>query len=368
MFKVIFKYPLFLGVFLHYFVSFSQQTVPQFGVEQTIHFGSILPHRPLVNAVVEGHSLIYEFSFYKNTLGKKQWQQAYNYPKIGISAMILQLGNKEKLGNSYGVFPYIQFPISNKKIEWNIRFGYGLGYIEKPFDRETNFKNTVIGSTYNVLINLNSLWRIKLNENISTSAGISLVHFSNGSFTRPNLGINVFSLNAGLAYNFGLKKDLIQNEIPKREKNWSKIVLVNVGIKEIPPVEGPKYMVYTTSFSFQKAFSNKSSYGFSADLFYNSSLEQLISDEGNKTTSNSDNARVGLSVFYSLDVGKVSYLIQMGGYLRTAYDGDGFIYHRITSRYYINKNLFFNLGLKTHWAVADFIEFGIGYKFNSPSK
>ncbi|MBW6484475.1 MAG: hypothetical protein K0B10_15650, partial [Vicingaceae bacterium] len=102
MFKVIFKYPLFLGVFLHYFVSFSQQTVPQFGVEQTIHVGSILPHRPLVNAVIEGHSFIYEFSFYKNTLGKKQWQQTYNYPKIGISAMMLQLGNKEKLGNSYG--------------------------------------------------------------------------------------------------------------------------------------------------------------------------------------------------------------------------------------------------------------------------
>lgn len=368
MLKMIFKYLLFLEIFLYYSLSFSQQTVPQFGVEQIFHFGSILPHRPLVNGIIDGHSLIYEFSFYKNTFGKKQWQQLYNYPTIGISAMILQLGNKEKLGNSYGVFPYIQFPISNKKIQWNIRFGYGLGYIEKPFDRETNFKNTVIGSTYNVLINLNSLWRIKLNENISTSAGISLVHFSNGSFKRPNLGINVFSLNTGLAYNFGLKKDLIQNEIPKRDKNWSKIVLVNMGIKEIPPVEGPKYMVYTTSFSLLKSFSNKSSYGFSADLFYNSSLEQLISAEKNEPTSNSDNIRAGLAFIYSLDVGRVSYMIQMGGYLRTAFKEDGFVYHRITSRYYINENMFVNLGLKSHWAVADFIEFGVGYKFNSLSK
>lgn len=368
MFKPFFKYQLFLGIFFCSYTSFSQQTVPQFGVEQTMHFGSILPHRPLVNAVVEGHSFIYEFSFYKNTLGKKQWQQFYNYPKIGVSAMMLQLGNKEKLGNSYGVFPYIEFPMSNKKIQWNIRFGYGLGYIEKPFDRETNFKNTVIGSTYNALINLNSLWRIKLNKHISTSAGISLVHFSNGSFTRPNLGINIFSLNAGLAYNFGKKNDLIRAELPDREKNWNKIIVVNTGIKEIPPVEGPKFMVYTTSFNLIKSFSNKSSYGFSADLFYNSSLERLLSEENNEPTSNSDNIRAGLAFIYSLDVGRISYMIQMGGYLRTTFKEDGYVYHRITSRYYINENMFVNLGLKTHWAVADFIEFGVGYKFKHSSK
>ncbi|MBW6482993.1 MAG: hypothetical protein K0B10_08015, partial [Vicingaceae bacterium] len=75
-----------------------------------------------------------------------------------------------------------------------------------------------------------------------------------------------------------------------------------------------------------------------------------------------------LSVFYSLDVGNVSYMVQMGGYLLSAYKGDGLVYHRITSRYYINEQFFVNLGLKSHWAVADFIEFGVGYKFNSLSK
>lgn len=360
MFKVAFKYPLFLGFILYCLAVSSQQTTAQFGIEQTVHYGSILPHRPLVNEVIEGHSFIYELSFYKNTTGEKQWQQTFNYPKIGISAMLINLGNEKELGDAYGVFPYIQFPLSSKKIRWELRFGYGLGFIEKPFNRETNFKNIVIGSKYNALINFNSVWTTKLSEELGLSGGISIVHFSNGSFARPNLGLNVFSLNVGVAYNFGKDKEILAQAIEPREKKWEKLIVFNTGIKEIPPVEGPKYMVYTTSFNLKKPFSDKSSYGFSADLFYNTSLEQLIADEENKSTSNSDNVRAGLAVFYSLDVGKISYMVQMGGYLRTAYKGDGFVYHRITTRYYLKKHVFFNLGLTSHWAVADFIETGLG--------
>lgn len=363
MFSKLFKYPLFLGIFLHCCTTFSQQTVKEFGIEQTLHYGSILPHRPLVNEIIEGHSFIYELSFYKNTTGTKQWQQTFNYPKIGISAMLLNLGNKEELGNAYGIFPFIQFPLSNQKIKWELRFGYGLGYIEKPFNRETNFKNIAIGSKYNALININSIWTTKITKELGLSGGFSMVHFSNGSFARPNLGINIFSVNMGFSYSFGKNKEVLSQEIEPREKKWEKLIVFNTGVKEINPVEGPKYMVYTTTFSLKKPFSNKSSFGFSADLFYNSSLEQLIAEENhNKTTSNSDNIRVGLAVFYSLDIGKVSYLIQMGGYLRSAYDGDGIVYHRITSRYFITKHLFLNLGLKSHFAVADFIEAGIGVK------
>jgi hypothetical protein len=37
-------------------------------------------------------------------------------------------------------------------------------------------------------------------------------------------------------------------------------------------------------------------------------------------------------------------------------------FHRIGSRYALNDKFILNLSLKTHFAVADFVEFGIAYK------
>lgn len=361
MHKFIFKYRLFLFLIVGWQVSFSQQTAYKFGLEETVHFGSILPHRPLVNEIIEGHSFIYEISFFKNTFGEEAWQQSYQYPRIGISAMYLNLGNEAELGNSFGVFPYIQFPLTKNKIRWELRFGYGLGYIEKPFDRATNYKNIAIGSRFNALINFNSLWKYQASPAIAFSAGISMVHFSNGSYVRPNLGFNAFSLNTGVSYSFGKEKEQLINEISNIDKSWQHFLIFNSGLKEIPPVEGPKYMVANLAYNLVKPISNKSNYGVSADFFYNSSLEALIEQNDNIPASNVDNFRVGISAMYGISVGKLMLSVHMGGYIMPRYTDNGFLYHRINSRYTINKKLFFNLGLKSHFAVADFIEMGIGY-------
>jgi Lipid A 3-O-deacylase (PagL) len=356
------KYRLFFIAIILFIDSFSQEDNYSYGYEETLHFGSILPHRELVNEIIEGHSWIYEFSLFKNTKGKKNWQLEYNHPRIGVSGMILRLGNEKELGDSYGVYSFVEFPLNQRKIQWNLKFGYGLGFIEKPFNRETNFKNVAIGSRLNALIVFNSRWSINLSERLKASFGLSLVHFSNGSFTRPNLGINVVSVNTGLAYNFGKGDELITGAPELREKKWNKVVLTNFGLKAIPRVEGRRYPISTMSFNMLKSFTNKSSYGFGADLFYNSSLVDVIESETGEKGSTSDNFRIGLSGIYSMDIGKVSYLFQMGAYLKNQNKEEGFVYHRFTTRYYLNDKVFINLGLKTHYFVADFFELGVGYK------
>ena len=42
---------------------------------------------------------------------------------------------------------------------------------------------------------------------------------------------------------------------------------------------------------------------------------------------------------------------------------DGWFYTRITMKYLINNHLFASIGLKTHLQKAEFIEWGLGYKF-----
>lgn len=346
---------------------FTQELSQKFGVKETHHFGAILPHRQIVNEVVEGHTYATELSFYKQTNGNKLWQQVYNYPKLGISVLYMNLGNPNELGNAFGVFPFVELPLNRSKVNLNLKMGYGFGYITKPFDVATNYKNIVIGSNYNALIYLNMGWDAPFGKRFNASAGLSVIHFSNGSFKRPNLGINIASLNFGLRYSFGGLEEQIVSEITPKETSWRKQLMIGFGVKEIPPVEGPKYFVNTYSFNFIKQTNSKSTFGVGTDLFYNSSLRDLIRTKDLDYEGKSlDYYRAGIVGIYGLEFGDISLLIQMGGYLLTQHKEQGYIYHRVTTRYKVNNRWVFNLGLKTHFAVADFVEFGVGLNLNKP--
>ena len=334
-----------------------------FGVKGTFHHGAILPHRKEVSEVIEGHTQGYEISFIKSTIGKKKWEQLYSYPQVGVSVLAMNLGNEKELGKGFGIFPFVELPINQRKINWRVKMGYGLGYIEKPFDAKNNFKNIVIGTHINALIYANSLWEIQILEGLKTSAGLSLIHYSNGSFSRPNLGINIFSINTGVTYEFGNKEFCVVGKHENRPHVWSKRMTIGFGLKEIPPVEGPKYGVSTLSFNMMKVRAEKSSFGFGTDLFYNSSLSELTLRDSTGTSNGLDNFRLGLIGMYSFDFGKVSISVGIGGYLFSNYKGNGMIYNKLETRYLISEKLFLRAAMKTHIAVADFVEYGIGYSF-----
>lgn len=362
MIKLKVKYGLLI-VLLIYFKSISaQESNKNFGLSLTQHYGFISPHNALVNEIIKDHIKITELSFYQQTNGGNQWHRYYNYPVIGLSAVVFNTGNPESLGRIYGVLPFVDFPLNKWKIEWNLKFGYGIGFVEKPFNRKTNYKNLVIGSYLNALIYFNSHWNIPITERIKATAGISFTHLSNGSLKRPNLGINIFSTNAGVSYYFGNPVVKSLSEVEKRKKEFSQVILASVGVKEISNIGGRKYMVYNTSYNILRTVSNKSSFGVGADFFYDSSLESLIKRLQNEDKGKLGNFRMGLSGIYSMDMGKISLLFQTGTYLYTSYNFDKKVYTRIGSRYRINDKIFVNLSLKTHFFVADFIEYGIGYR------
>jgi len=358
------KYRLFFFLISIFELAIAQDSIPSFGVSATYHYGFIAPHKPLVNEIIKGHSQITEISFYKNTTGKRQWEQYFKNPKVGISAMMINTGNKESLGMAYGLFPFVEYPLNHWKITWNLKFGYGIGYIQKPFDRKYNNKNLAIGSHLNALIFFNSLWNYQVSKNFNTSLGLSITHFSSGSLKRPNLGINLLSVNYGVGYSFGTDKPRVPFNETNKEKKWSSYIVTSVGVKEIPPIGGKKYFVSSLSYQWLKTTSNKSSFGGGVDVFYNTSLEPLMLRVQNEESGEMGKFRIGLNGTYALSMGELSLLFQVGGYAYTAYTDNGHIYSKLGSRYNVTDKLFLNLALKTHFAVADFIEYGIGYKIH----
>lgn len=97
-------------------------------------------------------------------------------------------------------------------------------------------------------------------------------------------------------------------------------------------------------------------------MFYDNSLLERIHRENKISAGSNANYRPGIYGSYEIRLGHIGMLINMGVYPYTKWKGDGNFYHRIGSRYYFDK-LFLLMNLKTHYAKADFIEWGLGYTF-----
>jgi signal transduction histidine kinase len=78
--------------------------------------------------------------------------------------------------------------------------------------------------------------------------------------------------------------------------------------------------------------------------------------------------QIGAYTSYILPLDRLRFIVGMGVYLKDRYDMDNEIYHRVGMRYECENGLLFNLVLKTHWAKADYVEYGVGYTFKHKKK
>lgn len=328
------------------------------------HYGFIASNHGSVDYLVQGHIPGFEINLATLSNGRKQWQQVYHYPEIGITFFHADLGNPSQLGYANAVYPYINFPLGDKNsFHLNVKAGVGMAYINKKFDRLNNYKNNVIGTHYNCIINLRLNSCIPISERSCIDMGIGLTHFSNGSYQMPNLGINIPSLNLGYAYRIGKKEEKhIRDSIPPVKKLLEYFIVVAQGLAEIEPPGGSKYTAYTLSGNVRKTLNYKSRIGIGMDIFYNNANAEYMFRQ-NIPVSKLQNTQCGIKLFYELTISKLSLPVEMGIYAFSKYLSDGFFYHRIGIRYQVSEHLIANFTLKTYWAKADHLEWGLGYKF-----
>ena len=334
-----------------------------------VHYGFLWSHHTKMDYLVKGHIPAFEISLSRQTSDNQFWEQLYNYPAIGVSFLHFNLANPDVLGNANGVFGYVNFPLIRKnKFKWSYRFGAGIGVVDKPFDHKTNYKNSAIGSQINILMTLLTETKWMLSKNLSLSTGIGLTHFSNGAFKTPNLGINLPTVNIGASWQIGEPHaNFKRDTLPKIEKEIEYSVIAAFGIKEIDPIGGSKYAVYTLSGNITKAISRKRELGIGLDIFYDrSNIKSFQPDFSGSNVfpeKESEFIRTGVHFSHELVISKLTVITQMGVYLYTKLKSDGSLYHRFALKYKLSERIFVNLSLKTHWAKADYIEWGLGYKF-----
>jgi Lipid A 3-O-deacylase (PagL) len=330
------------------------------------HYGYVISHRGNMAHLIKGHIVGGELNYIFRTSGAKCWQPLYNYPEFGVCAVHLYLGNPSQLGNLDALYPYtnIQLNKSTRHFKLNLRLGAGLAYLSKPYDRFTNHKNVAIGSHFNGFVNLRLSAAFMLTPAWRMDAGVGLTHASNGAFKTPNLGLNMATVNLGIGYVFGDKhlQQKCDSVMPSAAKKWHPSLMLVAGLKELEHPGGARYSAYGLLFNMYYAKNYKNKLGAGIEMAYNNATRAELLKDSVFVIKTKNILQAGVKVGYAFSMDRLSFPIDFGVYFYKSEANNDRFFHRIGIRYMVSKHVIANISLLTHWAKADYFEWGIGYE------
>jgi hypothetical protein len=334
------------------------------GIEVTYGYGFIMPHHQMIEYFIEDHIHTLDIKINKATFGEQYWNQLFRYPSYGIGYYRSNLGNDEVFGKVNALYSFVKVPLLDTREKINIgwQIGVGVSYLTEHFDMEDNPQNLAIGSPLNIYIDLSLQSQIPLADKINLTNGIRFTHFSNGKVNSPNKGLNIISGSIGLLYNFYDSPEKYFQELPQIEKLNEYSIIYAGGIKSKSRYEPGSYYASSLIFDYSRNYSLKRKWIVGADLFYDET-KKTYSQENQNNVFNTDLYQFGLHVGHEMMMGKLGFTLNVGGYLYMPVEEEAPLYSRIGLRYRFGKKFIANLTLKAHWAIASYIEWGIGYAF-----
>lgn len=338
-------------------------------LETRINYGFLVNHH-LEMKIFNAHFPSFEVNLGKETFGQERWQVLYGYPIIGLSYWFSHMGNSQYLGSANALFPYVNYPLlRTSRQELNFRVGLGLAYLTKRFDRLENYKYVAIGSHLNAAVNLMVEYRYRVSPRLNLAAGLALMHFSNGSTKTPNYGINSPSLNLAAAYRLSKENPYLNRKMlpglflfefdGKRFIDLS--AATTLAYKDMGSEYGRQFMIYNFFADITYPLTFKSSAGIGFDITHDESDKFTAELKSIEYEKPSQLIRVGINGAYRLSMSNLHYMFNLGYYVGGRVHPTK-SYFKIGLQYDITHNLFVALSLRTHFAQADFVGIGIGYR------
>lgn len=351
-------------LFLFFWQGLSQEVQP-YEIEANYFYGSILRHNKDISSLITGHPEGIVLSYNRKTYGLKEWERRYNYPDWGFTFAYQDLKN-ETLGDTYNFLAHYNFYFFKRKLMW--RMAQGFAVTTNPFDIETNVGNNAYGTRIisSTMIMLN--YKQPISKRLSLQTGITFLHGSNGNLRSPNTSTNTSALNVGLAY----LSEPVPDFIPRgpRERYTEPLhynIVLRGGVNESDFVGLGREPFLIVSAYVDKVLSKKSTLVLGVDAFFSKFLQNEIEFLSVAfpqfgVTEDQDWKRVGVFVGHELRFNKMAFLTHIGYYAYYPYDFEGRFYQRIGAKRFFGKKYFGTIALKTHFAKAEAIEFGVGIR------
>jgi hypothetical protein len=342
-----------------------------FAIEADAFYGSILEHNPDISHLITEHPTGAWLSYNRKTYGFREAERRYNYPDWGFTA-IYQDFNNDILGKNYSLYAHMNFYFLKRNLVF--RMGQGVAYATNPYHPETNFLNNAFGS------DLLSTTFLKLNyvkeniwEGLGVHAGFGIIHYSNANFRAPNNSTNTWAFNVGASYLFDHEEfpNYIEIEDGDSKSHAEKVKFnfaLRVGWNESDVVGQGQFPFYVASMFADKRINYKSTLQAGVDVFESKFLEEFITFRGvafpeEGFSGDEDYRRVGVFIGHELRFHKTAFVSQLGYYVYWPFPFENRIYNRLgLKRYFYKDKIFAAVTVKAHWAKAEGVEFGIGYR------
>jgi hypothetical protein len=356
---------LFLCIFLSVNTRAQNSPKPAYTLTPRFHYGYIWNFSEKVAHLSNQHMPGFELNITKQTKGNKEWQREFNYPQVGYSLYYFAFDPKKPVGNALAMLIHAGKKIcSSKRTELQWRLGFGLAYVERRYDVYNNFRNNVISERLNFTLNGQLNFNYKISPKILFNMGIGLMHISNGALKRPNFGINLPTIHAGIGLNIVKGEDEYRKDSLKSFKRKTYIhATVFTGLKEVYPVNSPKYFLTGTNAYIERRMNRKSGLNIGIDLSYDHSKKaEIKNDTLNVANTFGNRSQIGLIAGHELYIHRLSLLTQMGVYLHDPTHLNKAIYQKVGFKYYLSDKIFVSMIMKVHFGIADWIEWGGGIR------
>lgn len=345
--------------------------------EVSFKYGRIFRHNERFLPQITESSSLYECHLLLQTRGNKAWQGAWGYPLIGVGLVHARFGDADVFGNAWGLLPSVTWQHHFRRFALNYRVGIGLAYLSRFYDVVSNPTNNVIGSHLNNITQLSvqAVWELHRQWHLLGSVGLN--HFSNARTQLPNLGINLPSAGIGLRYfpKTPQKPPVRRVDLDSLRaaihfaKQWRLGFKVGLGFSEGQLPLGPKYHIYGTQLHLVRRSSPKWQWlaGIEAN-YYTGLYYEMRNRWGQKEPRYSDAMKIAPYLGGEMLLGHLSFSITTGYYIHNPLFNKIPVATKIGLHYYAKSNMFnqrnnwwVGVSLKTHYAVADYAEIGLGY-------
>ncbi len=323
--------------------------------------------------------LKYAFGFRPGSHADKIYGGVYQ----GIGAAYYDFANPRELGNPVAVYLFQGARIARitSRLSLDYEWNFGLSFGWKPYDREQNSRNIMMGSKVNALLNVNFFLRWMLTRELDLTVGPTLTHFSNGNTQLPNAGLNSAGLQAGLTYNFGRKRAEIPERSPappfRRHVSYD-VVLFGSWCSKGVEVGGDYYAspdtypVVGLNLSALYNFGYKFRAGISLDGVYDGSANVYVPDHiigtGMEFVRPSIDRQLALGLsaraefvmpYFTIGLGLGANMLHKGGDLKA-------FYQILALKIGITHSSFLHIGYSLRdFHMPNFLMLGVGYRFNN---
>jgi len=218
-----------------------------------------------------------------------------HFPFVGVGAVWLNLGNSQKFGNAFAIYPYISYPLIRTNLfKLSLKSGAGASYLTKTYyntnkDSLGNILPSLTGTNGAIGSNLNVYFsggggslEIPIAKGFSLTAEYTWNHMSNGSAVAPNSGLNLLNGFVGLKYFPNYKKFNYPNRqnLLNITRNISFEIIASSGFRQLYYKDNATYPIGSIVLGVYRPITNFYQMGLGIDAF---SMMVIITEKLNSS-------------------------------------------------------------------------------------